>query len=256
MAVDEAVLENAGQRKVLPTIRLYAWDPPCLSLGYAQPTSDVDMQVLQAHGWELVRRPTGGRAILHTDELTYSIAGPPDEPHLAGGVLESYRHLSQALLTTLHFLGLPADAHEKSPPLPGSNPQGPVCFEIPSSYEITVGGKKLVGSAQARRKFGILQHGTLPLYGDLTRITKALAFPDEKVREQAAQKLLKHATTVESALGKKVSWEETAQAMIAAFTKTLHLELIPSELTPHELERAKELARQKYSNPDWKKTKQ
>ncbi len=127
------------------------------------------------HGWDLVRRPTGGRAILHTDELTYSVAGPQDEPRLAGSVLESYRVLAQALLYALQLLAIPAQAQEKpGTASTGSPNQNPVCFEVPSNYEITVGGKKLVGSAQARRKEGVLQHGSLPLYGDLTRIVQAL----------------------------------------------------------------------------------
>src|SRR5690606_14878512 len=96
MAVDEAVLEAVGQGDVLPTLRLYAWNPPCLSLGFAQPVQDVDRAALARLGWELVRRPTGGRAILHTDELTYSVIAPLDEPRVAGSVLESYRRLSQA----------------------------------------------------------------------------------------------------------------------------------------------------------------
>ena len=88
MAVDEAILEHAGRGEVLPTLRLFAWEPPCLSLGRAQPFTDVDTERLQARGWDVVRRMTGGRAILHTDELTYSVSGPVDEPHLAGSLLE------------------------------------------------------------------------------------------------------------------------------------------------------------------------
>ena len=82
----------------MPTLRLYAWEPACLSLGHAQPFADVDMARLKAHGWDVVRRVTGGRAILHTDELTYSVTGSAEEPVLAGGVLESYNRLAQALL--------------------------------------------------------------------------------------------------------------------------------------------------------------
>jgi lipoate-protein ligase A len=206
MALDEAILEAVGKNQVLPTLRLYAWDPPCLSLGFAQHVKDVDQQVLQYNGWQLVRRPTGGRAILHTDELTYSVIAPLNEPRVEGGVLESYFRLSLALRSALEDLGLPARA-DKEYALPhGAQAAGPVCFEVPSNYEITVYGKKLVGSAQARRKEGVLQHGSLPLYGDLTRITQALVFPDEESRQRAAQRLLAHAANVEM-LGKSLSWE-------------------------------------------------
>ena len=99
MALDEAILEGVGKKEVLPTLRLYAWQPACLSLGYAQSAKDVDQDQLHTCGWDLVRRPTGGRAILHTDELTYSVIAPLHEPRVYGNILESYRHLSMALLS-------------------------------------------------------------------------------------------------------------------------------------------------------------
>src|SRR5512137_863075 len=84
MAVDEAILEPIGRGESLPTLRLYAWSPPCLSLGVAQAYADVDLVRLRSRGWDVVRRITGGRAILHTDELTYSVVGPADHPILTG----------------------------------------------------------------------------------------------------------------------------------------------------------------------------
>jgi lipoate-protein ligase A len=252
MAVDEAILEAIGRKKVIPTLRLYAWEPACLSLGYAQPVSDVDIGRLKSHGWNLVRRATGGRAILHTDELTYSVTGPQDEPRLAGGVLESYQRLSQALLVALQNLGIPAEALPQ-PQNSSSNgqPKEPVCFEVPSNYEITVHGKKLVGSAQARKRDGVLQHGTLPLYGDLTRITQVLAFSTEEKRNLVAKRLLDRATNIESATHHKINWDEAAAAFIAAFSETLNLQLEPAELTPAELARADELVKEKYAHPSW-----
>lgn len=250
MAVDEALLESVGRGDSLPALRLYAWQPPCLSLGYAQPFSDVDIPRLKERGWELVRRPTGGRAILHTDELTYSIVAPEHEPRLAGTLLESYNRLAGALLAALRLLGLPVEMQERSATSRAGN-VNPVCFEVPSTYEITVGGKKLVGSAQARRKEGILQHGSLPLSGDLARITQALAFPDEAARARAAERLLARAATVESVLGRPVTWEEAAQAFIAAFGDTLDLDLQPRGLTPAEESRLEELVKNKYAHPEW-----
>jgi lipoate-protein ligase A len=251
MAVDEAVLKETGLGLVPPTLRLYAWEPACLSLGYAQPTSDVDLESLAFNGWQLVRRPTGGRAILHTDELTYSVIGPQEEPRLAGGLLESYQMLSKALLRAIRSLSVPA----QSSPHPGAHDpngnKGPVCFEVPSNYEITVNGKKLVGSAQARRREGVLQHGSLPLYGDLTRITRALCFPDEQARLRGSERLLERATTLESVLGYRIKWEQVAQAFITAFSEALNLELVPSDLLPEELEMAEDLVVIKYANPEW-----
>jgi len=251
MAVDEAILEAVGQGRVPPTLRLFAWEPPCLSLGYAQPIADVDNAALASRGWGLVRRPTGGRAILHTDELTYSVIAPLTEPRVAGSILESYRRLSHALLSALNILELPARA-DKDHPIPGNTPaNGPVCFEVPSNYEITVSGKKLIGSAQARRREGVLQHGSLPLVGDLTRITQALSFADESSRRLAAQRLLDHATTVESCLGRAVPWEEAALSFMAGFEGALNLRLVRANLTVEEQHRAAELVAQKYAHPSW-----
>ena len=112
MAVDEAILEYIGYRDSLPTLRLYAWEPACVSLGHAQPFSDVDTNRLKEHGWEVVRRATGGRAILHTDELTYSVIAPNDEPRVEGSVLESYNRLAQALLLAVKNLNLPVEMKE------------------------------------------------------------------------------------------------------------------------------------------------
>lgn len=246
MAVDEAILEACGRGNSLPTLRLYAWDPACLSLGYAQLVSDVDLERLHARGWDLVRRPTGGRAVLHVDELTYSVIGPPDEPHLSGTVLESYNRLAAALVEALRLLSLPVEVQERAE-TPNRSPN-PVCFEMPSTYEITVGGKKLVGSAQARRREGVLQHGSLPLTGDLARILQALVFPDEPSRLRAAERLLARATTVETALGRTVTWSEAAAAFHLAFRSALSLDLEPGSLTADELQRAEQLQAQKYSH--------
>lgn len=249
MAVDEAILESVGRGDSPPTLRLYAWEPACLSLGYAQPLTDVDMPRLQAHGWEIVRRPTGGRAILHTDELTYSVIAPLDEPRVAGGVLESYSRLAAALLEALRLLNLPAEINDEE--AVKSKTPNPVCFEVPSTSEITVRGKKLVGSAQARRKEGILQHGSLPLTGDLTRILQVLVYPDEETRMRAANRLLARATTVETALKRTVSWDDVAQAFINAFVSVLALTLQPDDLSPVEKTRGEQLAAKKYAFPDW-----
>ena len=249
MAVDEAILEHAVRSEALPTLRLYAWNPPCLSLGHAQPFADVDTTRLESYGWDVVRRMTGGRAILHTDELTYSVCGQTDEPTLAGTLLESYNRLAGALLAAVQALGLLVEM--KQGKADGGGIPNPVCFEVPSTYEITADGKKLIGSAQARRKGGVLQHGSLPLTGDLTRICQTLVFPDEPARQTAMGRLLARATTVESVLGREVAWETAAQAFVQAFETQLGLKLEAGELSVSELARADELIREKYSHPSW-----
>jgi len=251
MAVDESILEHIQRGEAMPTLRLYSWNPPCLSLGHAQPFADVDMERVKSYGWEVVRRLTGGRAILHTDELTYSVTGSADEPVLAGGILESYNRLAQALMFAVRELGLPVEMKEHESVGHASSVTNPVCFEVPSTYEITVNGKKLIGSAQARKKEGVLQHGSLPLTGDLTRICQALVFKDEAAREVASQRLLDRATTVESVIGVEKDWETAAQAFARGFESQLGIKFESGVLSPSEEKRAAELVNEKYANAVW-----
>ncbi len=258
MAVDESILEHIQRGESKPTLRLYAWNPPCLSLGHAQSFADVDMERVNANGWEVVRRLTGGRAILHTDELTYSVTGREDDPVLVGGILESYNRIAQALMYAIRELGLPVEMKEHADQ-PAAKNLNPVCFEVPSTYEITVGGKKLIGSAQARKKEGVLQHGSLPLTGDLTRICQALVFKDEAAREVAAQRLLARATTVSTALNTSVqsvigvekAWETAAQTLAQGFESQLAIQFESGVLSPSEEKRAAELVKEKYAHPSW-----
>ena len=251
MSVDEAILEAVQNGKSPPTLRLYDWDPACLSLGYAQSIEDVDEASLAEHGWEVVRRPTGGRAILHIDELTYSVIGSDEEPRLAGGVKESYLRLSSALLKSLDQLSVPAIREGKKDKATRPQDENPVCFEAPSDYEITIEGKKLVGSAQARRKNGVLQHGSLPLSGDIARITQALNYKTEKMRERVAESVRSKATTVESSLARVVSWDEAAAAFAKGFAEALNIHFVDGELSAEEVAGSESWLAKKYANPEW-----
>jgi lipoate-protein ligase A len=251
MALDEALFECSILEEQAPTLRLYAWDPPCLSLGIAQSCADVNSLALQAFGWDLVRRPTGGRAILHTDELTYAVIGTVQDPRLAGSVLESYQRLSQALVAALGLLGVSAKAQERSVPMHTAQNAGPVCFQVPSNYEITVDGKKLIGSAQARRRNGVLQHGSLPLCGDLTRITQVLRYPNQEAQGEEARRLVEHATTIQEIKGTTLDWETAARAFVLGFEQVFAIQFIQSSPTVNELSRTAELMETKYATAAW-----
>ena len=248
MAIDEAILLAVAKGLVPPTLRLYAWEPPCLSLGQAQSCSQVNWEACVARGYTVVRRPTGGRAILHTDELTYSVTAPETEPRLEGGIVASYRRLSEGLLEGLRLMHVPGiEAHhpeaEKAPTSTAS--QGPVCFEEPSTYEITVAGKKLIGSAQVRREGVVLQHGTLPLVGDIARICDVLTPPPNPARVRA------RASTVQGVLGRAVSFDEAAEAIAQGFASALNVEWAPGDLASAERAWAEELRRTKYATDEW-----
>jgi len=251
MAIDEAILSAIGVGLAPPTLRLYSWKTPCLSLGFAQSASDINLKRLTELNWQLVRRPTGGKAILHCDEVTYSVIAPSDEPRVRGGVLSSYLCLSKGLLTSLSILGASAYAKENYTNSKAAKPNGPICFEVPSNYEITINGKKIIGSAQARRDVGVLQHGTLPLFGDITRIIQVLKFRSREEQIEAFSSLLEHATTLETALGKIISWESACQALAEGFSTALNLNLIEQQLLPQEIEIAQELFESKYHHDSW-----
>lgn len=251
MALDEAFLMSVSEKKAPPTLRLYTWQPATLSLGFAQPVKDVDLARLDHAGWGLVRRPTGGRAILHIDELTYSVTAPLDDPLLGGSLLESYRKISLALLAALMRLGVDAKGDSTYTNRTSSGVQNPVCFETPSNYEITAGGKKLIGSAQARKYGGILQHGALPISGDITRITHVLNLLPYKGRRTAAENLIAHATNLETLLGYVPAWPEIADAMIAGFSETFNVTFIEEQPSALEIDLAKKLVREKYASYTW-----
>ena len=253
MALDQAIALACAAGESLPTLRFYRWNPPAVSLGRHQALADVDPAVLVEYGYDLVRRSTGGRAILHIDELTYSVAAPSTEPRVAGGVMDAYLRLSNALVAGLHEIGVQADKAG------GDVRVGPdvsaACFEVPSAYELTVQGRKLMGSAQSRRAKYVLQHGSLPLRGDITRLIDVLVLPPAE-RDLLRQQLADHACTLATALGvadedPAVKFEQVAQAMVQGFATTLNLTFKPGVPSAQELQTAARLIREQYANPTW-----
>ena len=250
MAVDGAILEAVAKGCQPPTLRLYGWRPMCLSLGYGQRVRDLDMDSLQARGWDFVRRPTGGKAILHGDELTYSLGLPMTDPLAAVDIVESYRRISRGLLLALRHLGLRAQSEHQGDGLLDET-QGPVCFDMPSHYEITVSQRKIIGSAQLRRQGGMLQHGTIPLCGDIARICDVLRFDSPEARQLQKQKLRRHAATLADVLAQPPIWDEVAAAVEHGFGQAFDLEMARGKLSDGELRRRNVLLEERFGNPDW-----
>lgn len=248
MACDEAISLAVGRGEQAATLRFYGWQPACISLGQSQRASTVDLAACVQDGIGLVRRSTGGLAILHTDELTYSICMPKGHPLAEGDVMSSYRRISQAILAALRHLGV---REPGAAPVPKERKaSGPVCFEAPSDYEV-VGQmpdgslKKLVGSAQQRRLDAVLQHGSLPLQGDIGRICRYL--PGAPTTEQVRA----HAGTLAEALGCNITWQAAANEWAKAFASVLGLTLMPGEMSSAELAAAARLRAEKYAHDSW-----
>lgn len=255
MAIDEAILHALAEEGGRPTLRFFQWQPPALSLGYNQHWTEIDEMAVKQRGYTWTRRPTGGRAILHIDEATYSLIVPQDDPRIVGGIMESYRVLSLGLLNGLARLGVeavPADREGTAARRKTAQKLGPVCFDMPNRYEITWQNMKLIGSAQLRRKKMVLQHGTLPLFGQIDRIIDVLAFSDEERRQQR-QLLPERATTLATTLGRVAPFDEVAAALAQGFAETLNLTLIEAPLTPREETLAEQLRATQYANESWLK---
>ena len=258
MAVDEAIMLAVQEGVVPPTVRFYAWQPPCLSLGTFQSVSnDIDIDACARHGIDWVRRPTGGRAILHDREVTYSVAVQQDNDRVAGDIMESYRRISLGLLKGLRLLGIDADMaalpkgnNTGSPPGPTAKPAA--CFAAPSQHEITVAGRKIIGSAQRRQGTMLLQHGSLLLDLDVDTLVSLLHFPSQAERQAMANRVRRESVTLNELLGHTMTYPAVVPTLAAAFASALEINLVPDRLSPWEEAESRRLRRDKYMSDAWR----
>lgn len=252
MAVDEAIMTMHGRGLVPPTLRFYAWEPPAVSIGYFQSlTGEVDLDACRRLGIGWVRRPTGGRAVLHHREVTYSVV--IREESLPGNIIETYRAISQGLLAGIRALGanaVLADPAGQSVQEKMHSLGSAACFDSPSFYELVVGGKKVVGSAQTRKDGVILQHGSILLEIDSRLLFEVLRVPPA-IRERIQAAFERKATSLSHELGRAVAWQEVQEAVAAGFASALDLSLTPGSLTAAEREMAAELLSAKYTSDQW-----
>lgn len=247
MAVDEAIMTAHRDGQVPPTLRFYAWNPPTLSLGYSQSFArEVDRDACQRHGVAWVRRATGGRAVLHHRELTYSVV--VSESLLPGGILPTYLKISTGLLRGLKECGV--EAALTAPGLK-EHELSAACFDAPSAYELTVDGKKLVGSAQVRHDGVILQHGSILTDFDADLLAGVLKVRDEESRPRLARVLESRAISLRHVLGREPEWGPLAEAVAAGLATEMDLDLEPGELTAAERGLAARLAEEKYGSASW-----
>lgn len=250
MAIDDAILTQHARGLNHPTIRFYRWRPACLSIGYAQSMrKEVDLERCNERGIDVVRRPTGGRAILHDRELTYSLVARDDDPLVSGGIVESYRKISEGIVRGLRLLGADAVAAQHRPSLPPS--KTPACFDSVSHYEVTVDERKIVGSAQMRRQGVILQHGSLLLEVNACDMFDLLRLPSEEMRQQLAADFSQQVVSLNEVLGRMVQFEEAAEAVARGFTQAFAVELVPDVLSSEEETLGLALRASKYATEAW-----
>lgn len=237
MAVDEALAGSVADGGA-PVLRFYRWEPACLSLGRNQPARGrYDLEALDAAGIEVVRRPTGGRAVLHRRELTYSVAAPEG---LLGGLREAYLAINRALVAGLRRLGVDARLQPAGgrAPVPSLAP----CFAEPVEGEVAAGGRKLLGSAQRRLGHVVLQHGSLPLHDDQSLVAAFVASSEPAMDAPPA--------TLAALLGREPAWEELTGALTGGWAEAFGARTCSSALTEVETARAREAA-ERYASPAW-----
>ncbi len=217
MERDLELMEEVAEGYSPPTLRLYQWNPPALSLGYFQDENEVvDLAACRKLGIDLVRRPTGGRAVLHAEELTYSIVVPEVHPFIdRGGVIDAYRSISRGLVTALNLIGITASLTPESKERAGLAPGS--CFDTPSAYEIQVDGKKVVGSAQLRRDGIVLQHGAILFRLNHELYSKVLKKGCGKEKSCDPALLIEKAAGLLD-LGYEISYERMIRALVKAFS--------------------------------------
>jgi lipoate-protein ligase A len=232
MGIDEALLGSVSSGDSPPALRLYAWSPPCVTVGYFQSMeAEVDLEACRRAGVDVVRRLTGGGAVFHDAELTYSLIVPIGHELAPDDILESYRLICAGISRGLGLLGLES------------------AFE--PINDISAGGKKISGNAQTRRQGCLLQHGTLLLDLDPERMFSLLRVPAEKLRGRMIEDVKARVTSLRSMLGREVPYEEAARALRSGFAEAWGAELEPAGLSEAEAARAGRLAAERFSRPEW-----
>jgi lipoyl(octanoyl) transferase len=254
MALDEALLINASNGDSPPTLRFFSWDIPSLSIGSFQRVEELDLDEIKARGIPLVRRPTGGRAVLHDEELTYSFICPIPSPLFPSDLMGSYKRIGECFIEGLRQIGIHATLVPvtKNPARKTAkiNTRDPLCFSSPSWHEVLADGKKLIGSAQRRLRTAFLQQGSLIIYHDPAGLAGLLRSSRPESRQYAEESLRQKMTTL-SELGIKKRFDELKDAIARGFGLVLGLDVIPGSPSAAEMELARRLYSEKYSSDGW-----
>jgi lipoate-protein ligase A len=248
LALDEAIFAAVRARASPPTLRFYRWSAPTLTIGYAQDRDrDVDRDACRERGVAVVRRITGGRAVLHDAEVTYSVSVPAAQPGFGSGLDEAYRMVAAGLVAGLRLLGVHAAVPApgpRSPGRPGRPGRRAACFASTARHEIAVGGRKLVGSAQRREGGAFLQHGSILLQSHEAPLGRLLRGEGPPVGAAAM-----------TALAELLPAPPTAAAVVAALgagcAQAWGVRLVPGALTAAEREAALALEHSRYRAERW-----
>ena len=246
MAIDEAILQHHLQGQVPPTLRVFRWSRSAITLGRFQNVErEIDLELCQQRSIDLVRRPTGGRAVYHRDEFTYSFVSSRAYG-VPAGIVAAYAYLAQGLIAALARLGIQAELSEGRV----SKQPSAACFASSTQADLTSGGFKLIGSAQVWKDDALLQQGSLPLDDRAEEFYALLRFVDEGARAEALGQY-REATTPLHTLAPGTTWESVAEALHAGMSEILRTPFQVEDLSVSEWEMARRLAADKYSRLVW-----
>uniref|UniRef100_UPI00301643D3 lipoate--protein ligase family protein n=1 Tax=Oceanobacillus massiliensis TaxID=1465765 RepID=UPI00301643D3 len=211
MAMDESLLDWHSEGKIPPVLRFYGWRPAGLSIGYFQKVNGkIDVKSAEDYGIELVRRQTGGRAVLHDQELTYSLLVSEKHPTMPHSIKDAYMVISKGLLEGFKELNLDAGFAIPQGKLQTAN--SAVCFEEPSWYELIIEGRKAAGSAQTRKKGVVLQHGSIPIEVDQIKLFDLFVYPNDRIKERARRAFGEKAVAIDDVSEQPYTFEEVKAA--------------------------------------------
>lgn len=254
MAMDELLMNKHRKGEIPPVIRLYEWETPTLSLGYFQKAKkEIDIDKVQEYNYQLVRRLTGGRGVLHDKELTYSVVVRDDYKDMPHSVTESYRVISTGLLEGFRNLGLEAyfsvpDTDEKKKSL--TNVRSSVCFDTPSWYELVVEGKKIAGSAQTRQDGIIMQHGSILLDVDVDHLFDMFNYTNKRFKELMKSQFKEKAIAINDISDAQFTVDDLYPAFKTGFEKGLNVHTSELQLSESDGEALQALI-EKYKSDDW-----
>jgi len=237
MAEDMACLQSCEQGFSPPTIKLYGWKRPTLTIGYSQqPGKLINLEKARQLDVPIIRRPTGGRVLLHCEELTYSLIAPNDHPLFGGDLKSSMCVISEMLTNCLVKLGCFRDDIQFALPSKSRGQSGPACFSLANHYELTGRGKKIIGSAQRRMKRAFLQHGSLILEFNRPFLNSLLFFKNPRLAQENLIKLTESSISINEYFGQPIPFKQVVKVFKEEFANFLRSRLTPRTLTDRETE--------------------
>ena len=254
MALDEAIATIAAGEAGGPTIRVYGWRPPAVSIGYFQNVLEtVNFRKCARLGIPLVRRLTGGRAVLHDQEVTYSVIATGAQLGVGTSVLQIYRLIGPCLAAALRHLGIDAQLSRsaRASILHRATVGRDPCFSSVGRYEVVVDGRKIVGSAQRWLGEVVLQHGSLLTGDGYQDIAHLLPGDSSAEGERAIRELKAKTVSLGALLSRQITYAEVAGALFDGFAETLKSPLRMAQLLPREEDLAHKLVRERYGQQEW-----